>query len=218
MALCSGRPGSTATTVALCRADLDEAFRDPFDYVLHVLGRLGMRQHDLEDVTQEVFLAVHRHFTRYDPERSLRPWLCAFAARTARSYRLLARHRLHLVEDVDALADSRAIELELDEREARAFVLRALERLVAERGLLSIMPRDRRSARRRVRRHPGVSPSTPRIRGCASPVRSSSTPRAGSCTRERDPAVTTVPCASAVASKLESPLFLRGPLEGEEAR
>jgi RNA polymerase sigma-70 factor (ECF subfamily) len=75
------------------RPDFRSLFDAEFDYVWHVLRRLGVRPCDLEDVTHDVFLAVYRHLQDYDPVRPLRPWLFGFAFRTASDYRKLGRHR-----------------------------------------------------------------------------------------------------------------------------
>jgi RNA polymerase sigma-70 factor (ECF subfamily) len=73
------------------------SFREVFEmessYVYHTLRRLGVREGDLEDVTHEVFVVVHRCLSEYDPRRSLRPWLFGIAFRAASDHRRLARHR-----------------------------------------------------------------------------------------------------------------------------
>lgn len=75
----------------------DERFRMIFDaqigYVVQSLRRLGVREADLEDVAQEVFVAVYKHFPQYDATRPCRPWLFSFACRVAANHRKLARHR-----------------------------------------------------------------------------------------------------------------------------
>ncbi|MGE0785982.1 MAG: RNA polymerase sigma factor [Sandaracinaceae bacterium] len=62
-------------------------------YVVHSLRRLGVRERDLEDIAQDVFIGVHRAFGAYDPARPIRPWLFAFAFRAASNYRRSARVR-----------------------------------------------------------------------------------------------------------------------------
>jgi len=85
----------------------DEAeFRALFDgelsYVLNTLRRLGVREADLPDQTQEVFVVVHALMDDYDRDRPLRPWLFGIAYRTASRYRRLARNARELPTDLDA--------------------------------------------------------------------------------------------------------------------
>jgi RNA polymerase sigma-70 factor (ECF subfamily) len=61
--------------------DFDSLFDAELDYVWNALRRLGVREADLDDEVNEVFLRVHRQLAQYDPSRPVRPWLFAFAAR-----------------------------------------------------------------------------------------------------------------------------------------
>ena len=86
-----GQPasGSAASACAI-------SFDAELDYVWNALRRLGVREADLDDEVNEVFLRVHRQLAQYDPSRPIRPWLFAFAARVAAAYshswpRLVAR-------------------------------------------------------------------------------------------------------------------------------
>lgn len=66
---------------------LDDVYAAQIDYVLASLRKLGVPERDLEDVAHDVFVAVHRHFTEWDPTRPIKPWLFAFATRVASDYR-----------------------------------------------------------------------------------------------------------------------------------
>lgn len=92
-------PGSPAQTVGEVEHPLrfEAVFERECGYVVHSLRRLGVRENDLEDLTQDVFIAVHRRLGDYDPARPLRPWLFGFAFRAASNYRRLARHRREAV-------------------------------------------------------------------------------------------------------------------------
>ena len=74
----------------------DLEFRSLFErevsYVWNSLRRLGVREGDLPDQTQEVFVTVHAILDDYDRSRPLRPWLFGIAYRTASHYRRLARN------------------------------------------------------------------------------------------------------------------------------
>lgn len=97
--------GYAATTDEPLPIDFRSVFEDTFDYVWHTLRRLGVRERDLEDVTHEVFVVLHRQLDMYDRARPIRPWLFAFAIRAAADYRRLARHRVELRDDTASLVD-----------------------------------------------------------------------------------------------------------------
>ncbi len=114
-------------------ADFAALFDREFAYVWNSLRRLGVHERDLEDVTHEVFLLVHRNLSTYDATRPLRPWLFGFAHRVAADYRRLARHRVILAgdaADLESFARSEtAHHAELAARDAVAIVERALGQL-----------------------------------------------------------------------------------------
>lgn len=104
-------------------------FEAEFDYVWNTLRRLGVREADALDQTQEVFLVVHGLLPDYDATRPARPWLFAIAYRVACRYRALARHRYEVpvdagpeVVDAESLPDEK-----LEAEEARALVLEAIQ-------------------------------------------------------------------------------------------
>lgn len=115
-----------------------------FDYVWGALRRLGVRSADLEDVAHEVFLRVYKRFEEFDADRPIRPWLYAFAFRTAADYRKSARHRREQLEDVpDAVDDRSSPEMALDRaretERTRAVVAQALEELDESKRLVFAM-------------------------------------------------------------------------------
>ena len=123
------------------------AFRALFDgecaYVWHTLRRLGVHERDLEDVTHDVFVTVHRKLDDYEPARPLRPWLFGIAYRVASDYRRLARHRREVVSamgDGFEPADERPA---ADERyateQSRALVMEALGALEIDRRAVFVM-------------------------------------------------------------------------------
>jgi RNA polymerase sigma-70 factor (ECF subfamily) len=127
--------GVDAAPEAVARARAARSlFRSIFDanagYVSVSLGRLGIAPGDRDDLVSEVFVRVHRALGAYDPDRPLRPWLFAFAARVASEHRRLARHRREVlgeVADVPSMAPSADLLLERDEQ--KRLVNEALEAL-----------------------------------------------------------------------------------------
>jgi RNA polymerase sigma-70 factor, ECF subfamily len=109
-------------------------FDHEFDYVWTSLRRLGVRASDLEDVAQDVFIKVHRQFHDYDRSRPIRPWLFAFAARSASDWRRLKRHRVEVLGHRGEPAASTPIaDAALATAEDAYLVLRALECVEADR-------------------------------------------------------------------------------------
>jgi RNA polymerase sigma-70 factor (ECF subfamily) len=72
--------------------DLAAIYQQELDYVWHNLRRLGIPGRDLADVTQDVFVAVGRSLSDYDPARPLRPWLFGVTYRVASTHRRLFRN------------------------------------------------------------------------------------------------------------------------------
>lgn len=120
------------------------SFRAVFDaehgYVWNTLRRLGVREADLLDQTQEVFVVVHGLLADYDPARPIRPWLFGIAYRIALRYRALARHRREAHGDLPEHADPapRADE-QLEAHERRAIVLEAVEAIELSRRAVFVM-------------------------------------------------------------------------------
>ena len=75
----SGEVAAAATCV--------DAFDAEYDYVCRVLRRFNVRDADIEDVAQEVFLVVWRRWREYDRSRPLRPWLAGIGYRVAYNHR-----------------------------------------------------------------------------------------------------------------------------------
>lgn len=124
--------------------DNRQLFSQLFDaehgYVLHSLRRLGVAERDLEDLTHDVFVVVHRKLSDYDRTRPARPWLFAISARVASDYRRRARVRL---EQVTALPESADLSLRADARlerkEQQALVIEALQSIEESRLALFVM-------------------------------------------------------------------------------
>jgi RNA polymerase sigma-70 factor (ECF subfamily) len=82
-------------------SSFEALYRTHFGYVWHVLRRMGVAPREREDVCQEVFLAVHRGWSRYDASRPILPWVHGIAFNVARRHQALARHHREVLMDDD---------------------------------------------------------------------------------------------------------------------
>lgn len=126
---------------------LEEVFATHGAYVARALRCLGVREDEVPDAVQEVFLVVHRRLTEFEGRASLRTWLYAICLRQAmRQRRRRARRREEPVArppepDADvptprealerqrALVRALAILERLDEDKRAVFVLYEVEQL-----------------------------------------------------------------------------------------
>jgi len=89
-------PAATPTTAA-------DVFREHGGFVFRLLRRLGVPDADLDDLTQEVFIIVHRSLDRYEERNQMRSWLYRICVREASRLRR-SRKPVDTV-DVDTLVE-----------------------------------------------------------------------------------------------------------------
>jgi RNA polymerase sigma-70 factor, ECF subfamily len=121
--------------------ELHAIFEEHADHVGNSLRRLGVRDADVPDLVQEVFVVVHRILPDYDPERPMWPWLFGIVYRTAAAYR---RKAFREVLDDGSLTHDRADSSKnLDEAmrrvEDRRLVLDALQYVELHRRAVFVM-------------------------------------------------------------------------------
>jgi RNA polymerase sigma-70 factor, ECF subfamily len=85
-------------------ATFQEVYRAHFRLVWRTLGRLGVREVDLMDVTQNVFLVVHRQLAGFEGRSELTTWLFSICRLIAKDYLRSAPIRREVVVDVRELA------------------------------------------------------------------------------------------------------------------
>lgn len=107
-----------------------------FERVYGYVRRLVQDEAVAEDLTQDVFLHVHRALPSYDPQRELEPWLFTIAANKVRDHwRKRARRKTDLDRPVDAgleealPSEDPAPAHELEQSELTAAVQDAVQRL-----------------------------------------------------------------------------------------
>ncbi|MEM9075380.1 MAG: sigma-70 family RNA polymerase sigma factor [Myxococcota bacterium] len=122
----------------------EAVFDAEFAYVRRSLRRLGVREADVEDLCQDVFLLIYRSLDRYDPSRPIRPWLFAFAFRVASNYRRAMRNwKEEPASDPPEQAAAGDPESRVAQRQKTDRVLEALASLSMEkRGILIMFDID----------------------------------------------------------------------------
>ena len=117
--------------------DFERIMREHAAFVWRVLARHGVDATQLEDVSQDVFLTLHRSLPRFEGRSSLRTFLYGICRRVASNHRQRAVHRREIVTDAppepstapDCAGD--AFEL-LAEKQSLALVEALVARLPAE--------------------------------------------------------------------------------------
>ncbi len=74
-------------------ASFQQVYDAYVDYVWRTVGRLGVRGDAVQDVTQEVFLVVHRKLAEFEGRASVKTWLFQIARRVVRDHRRTKRRR-----------------------------------------------------------------------------------------------------------------------------
>ena len=81
-----------------------EAYRTHFRFVWRSLGRLGVREADLMDVTQNVFVIVHRQLPGFEGRSKLTTWLFSICRLVAKDYLRSAPIRREVLVDIRDLS------------------------------------------------------------------------------------------------------------------
>ncbi|MBX3202602.1 MAG: sigma-70 family RNA polymerase sigma factor [Labilithrix sp.] len=79
--------GAAVTVTAPAVTTSAGVFREHGAFVFRLLRRLGVPDADLDDLTQEVFLIVHRCLDRYEERSQMRAWLYRICVREASRHR-----------------------------------------------------------------------------------------------------------------------------------
>ena len=115
-----------------------DAFQKELDYVYRSLRRLGTPPSEVDDLAQEVFLALRHNWATYDRERPLRPYLFGICFRmSAASQRKRRREVSYAVMEVDEPGPGP--DETLLAKQLRAHVLNALEQLPLKRRAVLVM-------------------------------------------------------------------------------
>jgi RNA polymerase sigma-70 factor (ECF subfamily) len=130
-------PVAAAAATGAESRDFEAIFREFAPYVVRVLPRMGVAASDLDDVMQDVFVAIHRALPQFEARSSLKSWVYGICIRTCSNYRQRAhRRRERLSGSVPEVAITTDPEQSLMAR-------RALERLDVA---LAQLPQPQRAA------------------------------------------------------------------------
>jgi RNA polymerase sigma-70 factor (ECF subfamily) len=90
ISLSEGQTSSPALldrTVTAPELDVGAIYDDQFDFVWCALRRLGVRDYQLEDAVQDVFVVVQRRLPDFEQRSALATWLYGIALRVAKDHR-----------------------------------------------------------------------------------------------------------------------------------
>ena len=115
-------------------ADVEGVYQQHADFVWRTLQHLGVRDADLEDLAQEVFVTVHRKLSSFDGRSKLTTWLFGICLHLVQRHRRRAYFRLEFLHaEPPERVDAETPEERLVSREAQALLERLLEKLSPER-------------------------------------------------------------------------------------
>jgi len=115
-----------------------EAYQREITYVFHALRWLGALPHEVEDLAQEVFIALRRSWSHYDSSRPIRPYLFGVAFRVV-SMQRRKRKREVAFAHLEVQAGWPDPDEVIQARQARAMVLQALEAVALPRRAVLVM-------------------------------------------------------------------------------
>lgn len=129
--------------VAAVRPTVEQLFRHHADFVWATLHRMGVREADLSDQLQEVFLVAHRRLDSFDGTSKPTTWLFGICVRVAAAHRRRAhvrRERPDGSPDLgDRPTDERGPEEQLSARQTAAQLDELLDQMDVERRHVLVM-------------------------------------------------------------------------------
>ena len=114
------------------------AFQQELGYIYRSFRRLGTPPAEVEDLAQDLFVALRRSWSKYDSTRPLRPYLFGFAFRIAAAHER-KRTREVAIGRVEVDDTGPDLEEELQSHQTRRLVLAALNRIPLPRRAVLVM-------------------------------------------------------------------------------
>jgi RNA polymerase sigma-70 factor (ECF subfamily) len=84
---------------AVSPSEFEQLMREHAGFVWRVLRRYGVADQQIEDVAQDVFLALHHSLPRFEGRSTLRTFLYGICRRVASNHRERAVHRREVTSD-----------------------------------------------------------------------------------------------------------------------
>ncbi len=110
------------------------------DFVWRTLQHLGVRDADLEDLAQEVFVTVHRSLGRFDGRSKLTTWLFGICLHLVQRHRRRAYFRLEFLHsEPPERVDPETPEARYAVEQSRRRLERLLDRLSPERRITFVL-------------------------------------------------------------------------------
>jgi RNA polymerase sigma-70 factor (ECF subfamily) len=110
--------------------DFREVFREHGAFVMRTVRRMGVPASDVEDISQNVFLVVHRHLGSYEGRGTVKGWLFGIVRRAVADHRRARRRRPEIpTGEPPAGSIEPAAEADVDRARERAMLDRALDAL-----------------------------------------------------------------------------------------
>jgi RNA polymerase sigma-70 factor, ECF subfamily len=117
----------------------DEVFRAHAPTVWRALRRLGVREADIEDQSQEVFVVVHRKLREFEGRSKISTWIYGICVRVAADYRKRAHVRREQPGELPEQGQSAPQHRELEQARARALLDAALAGLDDEKRAVFVL-------------------------------------------------------------------------------
>jgi RNA polymerase sigma-70 factor (ECF subfamily) len=134
---------AASATGKAARTTVTDVHDEHADFVWRSLQRLGVRDADLEDALQDVFVVVHKRLATFDGSSKMTTWLFGICLRVSAAHRRRAHVRRETpTDELDERADDTASTSPEDaalRREARERVERALDALTPEKRSAFVM-------------------------------------------------------------------------------
>jgi RNA polymerase sigma-70 factor (ECF subfamily) len=109
-----------------------DVYRTHFGFVWRTLGRMRVRDADLLDLTQNVFIIVHRQLPGFEGRSELTTWLYAICRFVARDYLRSAPIRREVLVDVRQIAQRGAVKAGMLHRLDSQDLSRLLESILSK--------------------------------------------------------------------------------------
>lgn len=138
-----GAPGEVAPAERLRVPDFASVYAAHLDFVFGTLQRLGVRESDLEDLLQKVFLDIHQRLRTFDPTKPIEGWIYGICKNEYLNYRRVAhrRHEVAAEESIEPSADGLSWQPEeiVTQRQAQQTLDALLDMLDADKRVVFMM-------------------------------------------------------------------------------